>query len=96
MSVGQQQSQQPSQPQQQQSTGFNPTGAMFAPISNTFATSGTSGMKSFANFGGDNKTSSLFGQSQSQQQNPLQSTGMFAQSNPFQQQQAPLFGNQPQ
>lgn len=98
------QQQQPSQPQQ--TTGFNPTVAAFTPPSNAFGNTGA-GMKSFANFGGDNtNTTGIFGQQQQtqnplatqqqQQTNPLQSSAMFGQNttqnNPLQQ-QSTLFGN---
>ena len=92
------QQQQPSQPQQ--TTGFNPTVAAFTPPSNAFGNT-TGGMKSFANFGGDNtNTTALFGQQQQtqnplaaqqqQQTNPLQSNALFGQNQP---QQSTLFGN---
>jgi len=95
------QPQQASQPQQ--TTGFNPTGVIFTPPSNAFGNTG-GGMKSFASFGDNKNTTTLFGQQQQaqnpltaqQQTNPLQQNGMFGQNQPqtnSMQQQSPLFGN---
>lgn len=101
MSTNTQSQQQASQPQQ--TTGFNPTGVTFTPPSNAFGNTG-GGMKSFANFGDNKNTTTLFGQQQQaqnpliaqQQTNPLQQNGMFGQNQPQtnpMQQQSSLFGN---